>query len=213
MIEITMLSAIALTILAVSSKVYGAYDRPKESALILCAGVGAAWAIWSNLDLRPLICQLAVAYLLYACASITWTRNKRIAAASLYQRAAFIFFFLVAYNAETSLKTFTLWVIATSAGLCSFWAFYKWFIKSRWDNKPFVKHRKAYGTIGNISKAACVYLPAFFISLHLICNAPGTPERVLAVALAALCLSGIIHARSRSTLIGLCAGCGYLIIC
>lgn len=212
MIELTLWLAIALTILAVCSKVYRMYERTKESALILCAGIGAAWAIWSGLDLKPLVCQLAIVYLLYACASITWTRNKRIAVAALYQRAAFILFFLIAYNAEASLKTFTLWAIAASAGLCSLWAFYKWFVKSRWDKHLYVKHLKAYGTMGNVSKAACVYLPAFFVSLYLLFHTPGTPERVLAVALTVLTLSGIIHARSRSSLIGLCVGCGYLII-
>jgi len=212
MIEIVLLFAITLTILAVCTKVYGAYECTKESALILCAGIGAAWAIWSGLDLKPLVCQLAIAYLLYACASIAWTRNKRIAVASLYQRAAFVLFFLIAYNAKEPFKILTLWVIAVSAGICSLWAFYKWFIKSRWDKKPYVKHRKAYGTIGNVSKAASVYLPAFFISLYLM-KTPQLPERVLAVALAALTLSGLLHARSRSALIGLCVGCGYLIIC
>lgn len=211
MIILTLYAAIILTILGLYRKSYMMYECPKETALILCAGLGAAWSVWVGLDVTPLPCQLALVYLLYACASITWTANKRIAIEGLLQKASFIFFFLVAYNARPPFDVLTVKVIALAVGLSAFWGFYRWFRPHPVMAKRYSKSRKAYGSMGNAWKAGAVYLPGLFVALHIMGSLSWGWEMIAVLVVAGLAFLGVLHSKSRSAYLGLLVACLYLV--
>jgi hypothetical protein len=143
--------------------------------------------------------------------SMTWALNKWIAFRALHQRTAFILFFLIAYNATPTEKIITLWFCAVASGISAAVSLYGWFVKKqKWGE--IEAPNKRYGTMGNWNKGASVFLPGFFIAVHLAVTTGPYAGKAAAIICALLSLGCILHAKTKSAFMGVVIGCLYLII-